>query len=250
MRLRMFILAAPAFLVLLAAHSTSGQTTTGTVRRARQATAPYTAEYSITTVQTLANGTTITRESTTKIAVDSRGRKMTSTTTRLSSGEQNSRTFVNVFDPVARTNTNWNSPGRNQVTVTSVPEPEDRERACANSGGHLRAPAPRPEPVTDDLGTATIQGIEAEGKRITRTIPAGADGNDAPLVVIGESWRAIGPNLDHMLVREIIDDPRHGKTTNELTSFVQGDPDPSLFEPPQGYETVNEGLPEIMCSSD
>jgi hypothetical protein len=244
---RVFVLIAAAASVVCAAQTSS--TTVAVNHGTRHAEAPYTAEYSITTVQTLANGTTITQESSEKIAVDAQGKRMTSNTMMHPAGQQNPMTFSHIFDPVARTNTNWTSQSK-RVTVTSMPEPGQRpacETASVPEAQH--SDNPREKSVVEELGTATIQGIEAKGTRVTRNIPAGADGNDAPLVSTNEYWKASAPNLHHLMVREISDDPRRGKRTRELTNFVQSDPDPSVFEPPQGYEIVNEGPPQITCSS-
>jgi hypothetical protein len=238
------------FLTLMATASVicAAQTPSTTIAANRHAEAPYTAEYTITKIKTLANGTTITEESSEKVAVDAQGRRMSANTMHLPE-QQTPVTFYDIFDPVARTSTNWTSQ-RKRVTVTSMPEPGQRQ-ACGTSG-NVEVPhsdIPRERPVTEQLGTATIQGMEAQGKLITRTIPAGADGNDAPLAITIESWRPIALNLRDLTLREIIDDPRSGKRTRELTNFVQSDPDPSVFEPPAGYEVVNEGPAQITCSS-
>jgi hypothetical protein len=237
-------------LTLMAAAASAvcmAQTSSTAVAVNRHVETPYSAEYAITSVRTLADGTTITKESTEKIAVDAQGRRMTSNTTHLPE-QQNPITFFHIFDPVARTNTSWTSQ-RKRVTVMTMPEPGPRGCEITDVEAQL-GPMPRGKPITEQLGTATIQGIEAKGTRNTRTIPAGAEGNDAPLVSTNEHWRAIAPNLSHLTVREIWDDPRNGKRTKELTNFVQGDPDPSLFEPPADYEIVKEGQPQITCSPE
>ena len=245
---RILTLIAAAASAVCAAQISS--TTLVTNHGARVAESPHTAEYTITAVQTLANGTTITRESSEKIAVDAQGRRMTSSTMTHPAGQQDPITFVHIYDPAARTNTNWSSQGK-RVTVQSMPEPGQRQTCGTTVEPEARrSDIPREKPVTEELGTTSIQGIEAKGTRITRTIPAGAEGNDAPLVVTIERWTATAPNLRHLTVREINDDPRNGKTTRELTNFVQGDPDPSLFEPPQGYEIVKEEPPQMTCSSE
>jgi len=41
---------------------------------------------------------------------------------------------------------------------------------------------------TESLGTKIIQGVAAEGKRHTMTIPAGAEGNDQPMQIVDEQW--------------------------------------------------------------
>jgi hypothetical protein len=213
---------------------------------------PYTVEYSITRVQMLADGTTITHESSESEALDSQGRRMTATTFERESENHTPRTHVFVFDPVARTHTVWTVPGK-RATVWAESEPGTSHTCAAREPEaevHSQPMQVHEKPVIEKLGTATIEGIEARGERITRTIPAGSQGNDAPLVRTEEIWRAIPAGLGQMTLRNITDDPRYGKTTREVKSLTQGDPDPALFQPPEGYEIVNQSPAEITCPSD
>jgi len=91
---------------------------------------------------------------------------------------------------------------------------------------------PRSEFKTEDLGTKTIAGIEAHGSRTTRTIPAGEEGNEVPLVTVQEIWRSQKLGLTLM---GTMDDPRSGRRTYEVEEFTEGEPDASLFTPPEGY---------------
>jgi hypothetical protein len=91
----------------------------------------------------------------------------------------------------------------------------------------------------EDLGTMTIQGVEARGQRWTTTIPVGEIGNDQPLVQTQEDWCV--PSL-RLAVRTLSDDPRMGKRTTELVKLDQGEPDSALFLPPEGYEVVTEEM--------
>lgn len=93
--------------------------------------------------------------------------------------------------------------------------------------------------VVEDLGTTTIQGIEAHGTRYTWTTPAGAEGNDAPLVHSQEFWTATGLGFERLTLRHIDNDPESGKSESELVKISLGEPDPALFQPPEGYEIVN-----------
>jgi hypothetical protein len=216
---------------------------------------PYTAEYKITRVQTLANGNTITRESTEVKAVDSQGRLMTATTTAPLSGDQTPITHVNVFDPEARTHTNWSSPGQKATVITTF-SPGFGNSNCATTtttsdSGITHSPARvrRVKPAVEDLGTETIQGVEAHGRKTTTTTSAGEIGNDEPLVRSIERWTAIASGLTGLVVREITDDPQSGKTTRELVSLNQGEPALSTFLPPEGYEIVNKDASESSCQS-
>ena len=204
----------------------------------RAAKTPYTAEYKITHVQALADGTTITRESTEVKALDSQGRRMIATT--VASGDQTPATHVMVYDPVARTQTTWRSPGK-MAHVFKMSTP-DAERTCSTfMRDDVAVVSGRKSKLTsENLGTESIQGVEARGRRYTTTIPAGAAGNDAPLVSTSETWTALSVGLNGLLVRDVRDDPRSGKTTRELTSLSQSDPDPAIFQPPEGYEIVTK----------
>jgi hypothetical protein len=122
------------------------------------------------------------------------------------------------------------------TTGTSCATPA-AESAPITLGERVRISHERP--VVEDLGVDTIQGVEARGRRSTTATPAGAVGNDEPLKRTTETWSAIAPGLAGVVVRNVVDDPQSGKNTRELVSFRQEEPDPSIFEPPAGYEVVN-----------
>jgi hypothetical protein len=204
----------------------------------RAAKMPYTAEYKITNVQALADGTTITREWTDVKALDSQGRRMTATTS--TSGDRGPQTHVIVYDPVARTQTTWHSSSK-VAHVFRMPT-AGAEHTCSRD---MRddvpvVSGPKSKVTSETLGTESIQGVEARGHRYTTTTPAGAMGNDAPLVSVAEAWTALAAGLNGLVVRYSRDDPRSGKTMRELTSLSQNEPDPATFQPPEGYEIVTK----------
>ena len=82
------------------------------------------------------------------------------------------------------------------------------------------------------LGTQTVEGVPAQGTRITRTIEAGQMGNALPLVITTETW--FSPDLK-VLVTSKSSDPRIGDTTYKLTNIQRAEPDPSLFQVPADY---------------
>jgi hypothetical protein len=59
------------------------------------------------------------------------------------------------------------------------------------------------------------------------------------MVRTAETWSAVAPGLAGVLVRSLLDDPQSGKNTKELVGFRQEEPEPSVFQPPAGYEVVN-----------
>ena len=237
----------------------------------------YTAELRITSAQTLADGTTITGESKEVRARDSQGRYMNANSGFMFSGGRTDVTRVNVNDPVEGTQTNWDSLSR-KATVTKMPPADQRQGCWADEAGHFRVnygsrsprspappksgsgggasgamatmppgPIPRPMPQNqnrEDLGTATIMGIEAHGYRNSFTTPVGEIGNDRPLVRTSEYWGAAGFDFP---LRQVDSDPRTGTRTTELVSLDQSEPDPAIFQPHEGYEVVIVELHEVPC---
>lgn len=90
----------------------------------------------------------------------------------------------------------------------------------------------------EDLGTQVIEGVSCTGKRETRTIPAGAIGNERPLETISENWTS---SELHTLVLSKHSDPRFGETVYRLTDIQRNEPDPSLFQVPSDYRLANPG---------
>jgi hypothetical protein len=91
----------------------------------------------------------------------------------------------------------------------------------------------------EKLPAKQIEGVLAEGTRTTRTIPAGAVGNERPIVMVTEEWRS--PELQ-VLVATTTSDPRTGESTYRLTNIVRGDPGQSWFEVPTGYTVQDSGI--------
>jgi hypothetical protein len=92
-------------------------------------------------------------------------------------------------------------------------------------------PAPNPNLVVEDLGVQVINGVNAEGKRQTLTIPAKNLGTDRDIKVVNERWYSESLGI---LIRSSNVDPRFGSTTYELTEINQSNPDPALFNAPSG----------------
>ena len=86
-------------------------------------------------------------------------------------------------------------------------------------------------PKKEDLGQRMIEGLAAKGSRTTTEIPAGAIGNELPIVVTAEEWVSVDLKV-LLLTRHA--DPRSGETTYRLTGIVRGEPAATLFEPPAG----------------
>jgi hypothetical protein len=95
----------------------------------------------------------------------------------------------------------------------------------------------------EQLGTKTVNGVQAEGVRVTRTIPAGAIGNDKPIEVVTERWYSTDLQ---MVVMTTHTDPMMGTVSVKLASVVRGDPDPGLFQIPSDYKVETGKLNQPM----
>lgn len=210
--------------------------------------APFSASFSVQTTQLMADGNQIQRNTTGTMARDSQGRTHRDMTlpaigpwATSNSGEAATTPHaVFIDDPVA---------GAHYILQ---PEKKTAEKVRRRSGGFLeggdRAEAQgenRGERknesndfVKTDLGTQTINGIAAQGTRTTHTIPAGAIGNQKPIVIVAERWYSNDLQTNVMTKRT---DPRMGETTiTQLTNIQRAEPDASLFQVPADY-TITQG---------
>ena len=197
--------------------------------------APYSAQIVIQRSETLSDGTHITQQSTGAVYRDSAGRvrremSMPALGSLTGSGEAPRGVFIS--DPVA---------GYHYVlhadTLTA-----DRMPIPAGSGGFAgkeRGPRGRrngEQVVKESLGTQMIEGVQAEGTRITKTIPVGAIGNDKAIQIVTERWYS--PDLQ-VVVMVKHSDPWMGESTMRLTNLSRTEPAASLFAVPANY-TVND----------
>ncbi len=93
------------------------------------------------------------------------------------------------------------------------------------------------ETKTEKLETRSIEGVQAEGLRITTTIPVGDIGNEQPIQIINERWYS--PELQ-VVVMTRHSDPRFGEMTYRLTNITRSEPSATLFQVPSDY-TLKEG---------
>jgi hypothetical protein len=96
---------------------------------------------------------------------------------------------------------------------------------------------PKGEVKNESLGTRRIEGVEAEGVRMTTTIRAGAIGNDRPLEIVYERW--FSKELQLIIFSEYRD-PRFGEQTYRLINIKREEPDGALFTLPADYKVVNK----------
>ena len=102
-----------------------------------------------------------------------------------------------------------------------------------------RFPAGGEQHKEEALPSRVMEGVRVEGVRTTRTIAAGAIGNEWPITSVSEEWTS--PDLQVLVLTER-KDPRNGDSSYRLQRIVRGDPAASLFQVPSDYEVKETGI--------
>jgi hypothetical protein len=223
--------------------------------------APYSAQAVTQHVQTLNDGNRITQTTTNKVARDSKGRVYREESLPgLGNGNAEPPHLILIEDPVAGQHITLDSNSKTAIKMSNsqtkkadeaaaregVPPLTPGVRVMFNSTGSgqtqqtitaMKIKADDERAATTDLGTQTIEGVAAQGSRITRTIPAGEMGNDLPIVITTETW--FSPELK-VLIMSKSSDPRMGETTYKLTNLSRAEPDPALFQIPADYTVKDQ----------
>jgi hypothetical protein len=202
--------------------------------------APYSAEAVNETVMTLADGNRIVEKQTTKQYRDSQGRE------RRELGP-----MIVISDPVAKLRYTLHTETKTADKVSmengsfyfaeSVIAAQRFERTrleTAFTTVHVNLQEKgEAEPVTT-LSVKTVEGMQANGTRTVRTIPAGAVGNERPIEVVDETYTS--PELG-ITILTTHSDPRSGTNTYKLTNIQRADPPHNLFEVPADYQVIERG---------
>lgn len=209
--------------------------------------APFSGDFVTESMQQLADGNRISSKRTEVYARDAEGR------TRREMGPV---TFIH--DPVAKVDLileNQKKTAR-KIAMPDLPTPPAGQNVLFFSTMAPPPGGPAPDVIkfartegaagdqppfatkTEPLGKRMIEGIEAEGTRTTVTVPAGAVGNDLPLVTVSERWFSAELKTVVLSTRK---DPRAGETTYRLTNLRKGAPSPHLFEMPPDFTLAPVG---------
>jgi hypothetical protein len=208
--------------------------------------APFSATASTETTQTLQDGTSIHRTTTSTLYRDSLGRSRNEVTLSgfgplQASGKPH--TMITIADPVA--GSRYMLDAENKIAHQMVmrghgaPSPEQEAAFEQKMQARLQKEEASGAVKKDSLGTQTINGVAAEGTRITHTIAAGQIGNDKAIQIVFERW--FSPDLQ-VVVKSARSDPRFGTTTYTLTNVQRTEPAAALFAVPSDY-TVQQGGP-------
>jgi len=199
--------------------------------------APYSGQQNTESVQTLPDGTHLTRPSVDRGMTyrDSMGRVRIERPMFPNRQGGFNFTMVQVQDPVA--GYFYVIDSANQVV----------HRMQAQTTGPARPAIPNltnqtlkdgTEITVEPLGNSTISGVAVVGSKTTTTHPAGSRlGNDRPVTTTGETWWA--PSLG-LVMSSTTSQPGGNVSTMTMQNFSTAEPDPTLFAIPAGYKTVDE----------
>jgi hypothetical protein len=185
---------------------------------------PFTAGFTNTTAQTLANGTTIQHQSSGTLARDKSGRtyeQMTLAAIGPWAASGNPPQVIYISDPVAGLSYVLD-PGKMTGRQFTLHVPSGNPPAN-------RPPRPPPsgEQVTPlSLPIFSLNGVNFDGTGEQRTIPANQIGNSNPIQTAFSRWYSSALQIVGKTERS---DPRFGTTTFVLTSLQSGDPSADLF---------------------
>jgi len=189
--------------------------------------APYSAIQTTESQQALADGNQIARQEQSKVYRDSQGRVRIEHATK---GAEASPVIA-IFDPVAGF-----AHMLHPLTMTAVKTPIHMHSEFRNGAATRPQRNPASDGQTEDLGTQVINGFPATGTRITRTIPAGAIGNQQTIQIVREAWVSIDLKVP-LLIKS--SDPRFGSNVMQLTNIVRTEPDAALFQVPANYAVTD-----------
>jgi hypothetical protein len=88
----------------------------------------------------------------------------------------------------------------------------------------------------EDLGIREMEGLPAHGVRETQTIPA-ENGAGKEIDITDEYWYSDDLRINLMTKHS---DPRAGTITMTVTDITREEPNPSLFEIPDGYKLARD----------
>jgi hypothetical protein len=217
--------------------------------------APFSADVITETTQTLADGNHIHQTVTSKVYRDSEGRTRRELAVNLNGLAPNTSMQQMVFinDPVAGITYSLNAKDHTGMKYMRNGSSRGSQRLPPDAAGG--GPRPRvggPDALamgrhnatdqnlkTEALGKQAIEGVQADGRRTTMTIPAGQAGNDLPIHIVVESWYS--SDLQTTVLSKH-SDPRNGDTVTRLANISRSEPAHALFEPPADYKVSESAV--------
>jgi hypothetical protein len=200
--------------------------------------APFTLLLETEWVRGLSDGGSITTVNKRHVARDTQGRIYQERWTLVPKDgkDESQMTTIQISDPASHTLYNCFMLDLKKpcVLVTYAPSPD----AIFKFQGPPTGPLPdgTGEAIHLDLGSQFVGGAETTGTRDTVIYNPGIFGNDRRMTIEREFWYS--PKLGFNLLSKR-SDPRIGTQTFTVTNLTQSEPDPKLFELPEGFQVVD-----------
>lgn len=207
--------------------------------------APFSAQVIIESSQTLANGTHLSHKLAGALYRDSEGRtrqefprdgapEIVQINDRVSGVLLNLHMSQHTLEKISLDETRANREIEERQHRHAV---EEREQAEKARSVNIEAAHIEPQRKVESLGVQMFEGVQAEVKRFTLTIPAGMEGNDQPFEIVSERWYS--PELQIMVMAKR-SDPRSGELVYRLANISRGEQSRSLFDAPADFTVRQE----------
>ena len=210
--------------------------------------APYAADIVTESTRTLPDGNHIRQSTTAKVYRDSEGRTRSEQSVNLNglAANANMPKMVFINDPVAGLHYALNAKDRTAVKSNWMPRghggpPPNQTQADGSQANGAQAAqrrqrgASNPNVKTESLGRQTIEGVQADGRRMTVTIPVGQMGNELPIQSVTEIWYSADLHTEVLYKHS---DPRMGDTVRKLANVSRSEPSRTMFEAPADYKVT------------
>lgn len=200
---------------------------------------PFSAEMVIEDTRRLYDGTTVTKQNKGAVYRDGQGRTRREQPLEMVGGvgivgsDNKPQVLVFINDFASRTQIFLD--GNNKVA----------RKGQIGGGQGPKGPGEPADAKSESLGTKMIEGISAEGTRVTFEIPAGQIGNSKPIQVVTERWYS--PELQVLVMSRHLD-PVAGEHLFKLVNIKRAEPAADMFSIPAGYriETPRDRVPEMQ----
>jgi hypothetical protein len=136
---------------------------------------------------------------------------------------------VHLYDPQTRIATDIDV-GKKTFVTTTIDHPPSTEPPSIRFASADRNAPTNEFTKQEDLGIAEFEGVPAHGIRQTQNVTDENTGKE--VVIVDEYWYSEELRVNLKIKHS---DPRKGTTTMTLTQIVRTEPDPAMFEVPEGF---------------
>lgn len=223
------------WLVLLAVVTAAGSASAQDIFVTPIPGAPFSAVVNIERSRIQHDGSAVNLKTVREIGRDSQGRihNESRILVPVSSTETAPLVRIHLYDPQTRISTMLN-PQQQTFWTRMVNHPPSTVPPTVRFGSPATDSLPHNEFTREeDLGIRDMEGLPAHGVRETQTIPAENSDTGKEIVIMDEYWYSDDLRINLMIKHS---DPRKGTVTMTVTQIARREPDPALFQIPEGYK--------------